>query len=97
MTARRFASAEGCCGTCRDFSHDPLALEHALPALAALSSAHAASRTGDGLCRRHDRLLRASASCSSFAPNDRAGLTGTLAPGAARSSFVAVHLARKRA
>ena len=45
-----------------------LANTGALPALAALSSAHGASRGGDGLCRCHDRLLRASATCPLFAP-----------------------------
>ncbi len=64
----RRAIASDRCGICRDFSHDPLAFERILPGVAALSSAHAASRTGDGLCRRHNRLLRASATCPLFAP-----------------------------
>ncbi len=54
------------CGACDHFSRDPLVLERALPGLAALSSAHAASRAMDGLCLHHERLLRASATCPLF-------------------------------
>ena len=47
-----------------------------MPGLAALSSAHGASRAGDGLCLVHDRLLRSSARCGLFQPGAR-----TAAPG----------------
>ena len=56
------------CQFCRDFEADPAALETALAGLSALSSALASTRNGDGHCRRHDRLLRRTASCAAFAP-----------------------------
>jgi hypothetical protein len=61
------APPDAACATCRFFDASPLALERQLPGLAALSSAHAASRAGDGYCSRHDRHLRATALCSAFA------------------------------
>ena len=60
------APAEGRCGACRHFQRGGQSVEQALPGLAALSSGHGASRADDGLCMRHDRLLRASASCGLF-------------------------------
>ena len=52
-----------CCATCCAFDADPAGLERALPGLAALSSAHGASRAGDGDCARHQRLVSAWACC----------------------------------
>jgi hypothetical protein len=49
------------------FRDDPASLERSLPGLAALSSAHGASRSDDGTCARHDRYVAASAGCASFA------------------------------
>ncbi len=59
------------CRLCRDFEADPVALEAMLAGLGALSSAVAATRAGDGHCRRHDRLLRGTAVCSAFAPAEQ--------------------------
>ena len=56
------------CGGCLHFEPDPHALDRALPGTRALSSVHAASRSADGYCRLHDRLLRASAHCGQFEP-----------------------------
>ena len=66
MTAIKPSGGRGACRACRHFSDDPAVLERALPALAALSSAHGASRAGDGYCSRHDRYLPATASCAVF-------------------------------
>jgi len=54
------------CRDCRFFDGGPRALEQALPALAALSSANGAARADDGLCRQHDRHVRAGAHCAAF-------------------------------
>ncbi len=62
--------ASRACGRCRDFESDPAAIEADLAGLAALSSGSGATRAGDGYCRRHDRLLRATASCAAFEPVD---------------------------
>ena len=56
------------CGTCADFVDDPREIERAIAGLAALGSAHGANRADDGLCTRHDRTLRASASCALHTP-----------------------------
>jgi hypothetical protein len=61
------ACAERTCRTCRFFENRPLAIERGLPALASLSSAHGSSRSDDGLCLRHDRYMRAAASCTAYA------------------------------
>jgi hypothetical protein len=58
------------CRDCRSFEDRPPAFESGLPMLAALSSAHASSRADDGLCQRHQRLVRASASCPLHAPRE---------------------------
>jgi hypothetical protein len=46
--------------------HDAPSLERALPGLAALSSAYAAVRSNDGLCRIHDRYVACSSSCDRY-------------------------------
>jgi hypothetical protein len=58
---------EAHCTACRYFVNDPAAFERALPGLAVLSSARAASRVGDGLCSHHDRHVPETASCAAFA------------------------------
>lgn len=60
------------CRDCRHFEGSALGLEAALPAMATLSSAHAASRSDDGLCSLHDRHVRALARCPSHAPPGQA-------------------------
>jgi len=54
------------CVACCHFDDHPASLERRLPGIAPLSSAYAASRTGDGHCLSHDRLVGASASCRQF-------------------------------
>jgi hypothetical protein len=51
------------CFTCRHFENSPRALEAAMPGLSSLSSAYAAVRSDDGLCRLHARYVTASSSC----------------------------------
>ena len=58
------------CGGCRDFEADPAAIEAGFAGLGVLSSGFGATRAGDGHCRRHDRRLRATASCDAFAPEE---------------------------
>jgi hypothetical protein len=60
------AGGGGICRACRHFAADPAEIARGLPGLSSLGSAHGANRTGDGLCRRHDRYLRATASCPLF-------------------------------
>jgi hypothetical protein len=62
------ADAGRSCAACAFFENAPLALEEQIPGLRTLSSGFAAVRDRDGLCRRHDRYLPASASCPEFAP-----------------------------
>jgi hypothetical protein len=52
------------CAGCRHFEAAPQAIERLMPHLAALSSAHGASRTGDGLCLHHQRHVPATAHCA---------------------------------
>lgn len=54
------------CRTCVHFVDDPRALEAAIPGLTALSSAQSATRSDDGLCRRHERLQAARGWCGEF-------------------------------
>jgi hypothetical protein len=61
-------STRGLCRACAYFCDEAAEIERGLPGLASLSSAHGASRADDGFCSFHDRYLRASASCASFAP-----------------------------
>ncbi len=63
-------NASGACSTCREFENDPAVLEADLAGVAALGSGYGATRAGDGRCRRHDRLLPATASCIAFVPMD---------------------------
>ena len=56
------------CATCVAFDASPAGLERALPGLAALSSAHAATRTQDGHCLLHHRLVTRHASCARHIP-----------------------------
>ena len=59
--------AAASCLNCRHFNQAPVDIEAALPGLAALSSAYAAVRAGDGLCAVRDRYVAASSVCASFA------------------------------
>ncbi len=61
-------NASHACGGCREFEADPAVIEAGIAGLGVLSSGFGATRAGDGYCRRHDRLLRATASCDAFAP-----------------------------
>ncbi len=63
----------GSCRDCAAFENTAAAIERGLPGLAVMGSAHGANRADDGLCARHDRYVRASASCAAFR---RAGATG---------------------
>lgn len=54
------------CSDCEAFEQRASFIEHALPGLRALSSGLAATRSSDGWCRLHDRLLRATSSCAAF-------------------------------
>ncbi len=63
-------TAPRACGRCREFEADPAGIEAELAGLAALGSALAATRAGDGYCRRHDRFLRATACCDAFMPTN---------------------------
>jgi hypothetical protein len=56
------------CRACRHFRDDPAEIERAEPGLAALSSAHAASRADDGYCAHHDRYVQPTARCPIFVP-----------------------------
>jgi hypothetical protein len=59
------ATAAACMG-CRHFMHEPQSLERALPGLASLSSAYAAVRSHDGVCRLHERYVAWSSSCGRY-------------------------------
>jgi hypothetical protein len=54
------------CASCAHFASDPASLEAALPGLSALSSAHASSRSSDGLCTLHACHVRATARCAAY-------------------------------
>jgi hypothetical protein len=72
------------CLTCRHFDHAPHELEAALPGLASLSSAYAAVRSDDGICRIHDRYITAGSRCGHHAE-----LTWPLlAPGSHKTSVL---------
>ncbi len=60
-------TATGHCADCRHFRGSAAEIEAALPALKTLSSAHAAIRAEDGLCRLHDRYLSARSRCFGYA------------------------------
>jgi len=55
------------CAACRHFDTDPVRLERRLPGLSALSSAYASTRSRDGACLHHDRLVPPTALCIQFA------------------------------
>jgi hypothetical protein len=55
------------CLDCRCFSNSAPLLEAAMPGLSSLSSAHAAVRSDDGLCARHERYVAASSVCDAYA------------------------------
>jgi hypothetical protein len=57
------------CRACNHFDATAQSLERTLPALASLSSAHAATRAQDGICTHHARLLPATATCPAFVPH----------------------------
>jgi hypothetical protein len=55
------------CASCRYFSAAAPEIESQLPGLRVLSSAYAAVRSDDGLCRQHERYIAASSICDAFA------------------------------
>ncbi len=59
------------CRNCKFFEINPAMIEGGIPGIATLSSAHGASRTGDGLCGLHDRYLRETATCGAFEEKER--------------------------
>ena len=61
------APAGHTCRTCRRFRNEAAFLEAILPGLTAMSSAHADVRLEDGVCIRHDVMVRATASCADHA------------------------------
>jgi hypothetical protein len=63
------------CASCRFFSAAPPDIESQLPGLRILSSAYAAVRSDDGLCRYHERYIAASSICEAFAPAARASIS----------------------
>ena len=54
------------CATCAYFSVEPLQFEAQLHGLKALGSGFASVRGDDGLCTRHQRLLRATSFCADY-------------------------------
>jgi hypothetical protein len=56
-----------CCADCHHFRCGAAEIEALLPGLRSLSSAYAASRADDGLCRLHDRYLSARCRCAGYA------------------------------
>jgi hypothetical protein len=56
------------CTQCRHFSGGAALFEAMLPGLAALGSAQAALRAGDGYCALHDRTVCADACCAAMTP-----------------------------
>jgi hypothetical protein len=57
------ARATRSCASCRFFSPAAQDIERHLPGLRILSSAFAAVRSDDGLCRHHERYVAASSDC----------------------------------
>jgi len=55
------------CATCGHFNDRPPDIEAAFPGLSSLSSAYAAVRSLDGLCRIHDRYVAATSVCAGYA------------------------------
>jgi hypothetical protein len=56
------------CAGCVHFQDDAHGLEGRLPGMSALSSAHAAVRSADGLCALHGRYLAGSYHCGAHQP-----------------------------
>lgn len=54
------------CQDCHYSVMEPAALEMAIPGLNILSSAYGSVRGETGLCRRHDKFVRASSTCADF-------------------------------
>jgi hypothetical protein len=54
------------CATCRHFNDRAPDIEAQFPGLSSLSSAYAAVRSADGLCRTHDRYVAASSLCAGY-------------------------------
>lgn len=52
------------CRQCLHFENAPATVEAALPGLNSLSSAYAAVRSDDGVCRFHSRYVAASSLCN---------------------------------
>jgi hypothetical protein len=59
-------AASPVCRHCRHFVNGAAQVEAALPGLSSLSSAYAAVRDEDGICRVHDRYVAASSRCAEF-------------------------------
>jgi hypothetical protein len=55
------------CASCGHFNDRPPDIEAAFPGLSSLSSAYAAVRSSDGLCRVHDRYVAATSFCTGYA------------------------------
>lgn len=54
------------CASCHFFSAAAADIESQLPGLRILSSAYAAVRADDGLCRHHERYIAAASVCDAF-------------------------------
>jgi hypothetical protein len=61
-------STGAACRSCRHFRNGAAFLEESLPGLTTMSSAHADVRLDDGLCQRHELLVRATATCGVHEP-----------------------------
>jgi hypothetical protein len=57
---------DNCCAACRHFNDRAPDIEAQLPGLSSLSSAYAAVRSADGLCRTHDRYVAANSLCAAY-------------------------------
>lgn len=66
------------CRHCRYFRNDAAYLEHSFPGLTGMSSGYGSTRSDDGICVRHDRYLRADASCAEFLSRDLAVVSSPL-------------------
>jgi len=64
--AAKAAPQRASCRGCAHFLNDPLEMERLLPGLASFCSGSASVRADDGVCRLHDRYLRASDHCDQW-------------------------------
>jgi hypothetical protein len=64
--ARGEAVPEESCGSCRYFCQAPHEIESQMPGMRSLGSVYASVRAADGICRRHDRYLGATARCADY-------------------------------